>query len=144
MMTSRIPPFLCPYSQAQGSLSTGRSLWFRHGRTVALTRFHSVSERLDFDDFWSNYRNGDRFSPKEDYLRVDLRSVWETTAVSFRGLSGITINMSRDPEDVNKLTESTYKVNTQRIKMGIECKAASRLRSVVHCICSRIHAYSLL
>lgn len=32
--------------------------------------------------------------------------------------------MSRDPEDVNKLTESTYKVNTQRIKMGNEYKAA--------------------
>lgn len=49
-----------------------------------------------------------------------------TTAVSFRGLSGITNNMSRDPEDVNKLTESTYKVtlNTQHIKMGIEYKAA--------------------
>lgn len=31
--------------------------------------------------------------------------------------------MSRDPEDVNKLTESTYKVNTQHIKMGIEYKA---------------------
>lgn len=34
-VTSRIPPFPCPSSQAQGSLSTGRSLWFRHGRTVA-------------------------------------------------------------------------------------------------------------